>query len=184
MTENMTETNETQTENQKNQKSESQKAGTQAFNDVMPEPNAAGTPSTAVVETSAGLHEEYERLRAERDGYWFETDRLYLEGKYLEAIKAAQAMLDVETRWLGDESSDAVGSRIYLADLYAAAEDWPAAEARLHEAIAIRERQYGPTGYWTNDVRADLEYLAGWTLWRDVRIIVSTFKVLVHERAF
>jgi lipopolysaccharide/colanic/teichoic acid biosynthesis glycosyltransferase len=31
---------------------------------------------------------------------------------------------------------------------------------------------------------ADLEYLRGWSLWRDLWIIVATFKVLVHDKAF
>jgi polysaccharide biosynthesis protein PslA len=31
---------------------------------------------------------------------------------------------------------------------------------------------------------ADLEYLRGWSLWRDVRILVATARVLVHDRAF
>lgn len=33
-------------------------------------------------------------------------------------------------------------------------------------------------------LQADLEYLAGWTLWRDIRIMLATCKVLVHDRAF
>ena len=33
-------------------------------------------------------------------------------------------------------------------------------------------------------LNADLEYLNGWSLWRDVWIILSTFKVLMHDRAF
>ncbi|MEO0061527.1 MAG: hypothetical protein RLZZ08_87 [Pseudomonadota bacterium] len=33
-------------------------------------------------------------------------------------------------------------------------------------------------------LQADLEYLAGWNIWRDARIMVATFKVLVHEQAF
>jgi molecular chaperone GrpE len=88
MTENVTETNETQTENQKNQKSESQKAGAQGFNDVIPESNASGTPSAAVVETSAGLQDECERLRAERDGL---VDRLArLQAEFENARKREQ----------------------------------------------------------------------------------------------
>lgn len=31
---------------------------------------------------------------------------------------------------------------------------------------------------------ADLEYMAGWSLWRDLHIIFATFRVLVHDRAF
>lgn len=33
-------------------------------------------------------------------------------------------------------------------------------------------------------LNADLEYLAGWSLWRDLWIIVATFRVLVHDKAF
>ena len=36
----------------------------------------------------------------------------------------------------------------------------------------------------TNRLQADLEYLSGWTIWRDVRIIFRTFRVLVHSNAF
>ena len=35
-----------------------------------------------------------------------------------------------------------------------------------------------------NRLDADLEYLDGWSPWRDVRIVFATLKVLVHERAF
>lgn len=33
-------------------------------------------------------------------------------------------------------------------------------------------------------LQADLEYLDGWTIWRDVQIMFATFTVLVHDRAF
>ena len=36
----------------------------------------------------------------------------------------------------------------------------------------------------TNRLTSDLEYLSGWTLWRDVKIIINTFRVLVHGNAF
>lgn len=36
----------------------------------------------------------------------------------------------------------------------------------------------------TNRLQADLEYLSGWTIWRDLAIIVATFKVMVHRNAF
>lgn len=36
----------------------------------------------------------------------------------------------------------------------------------------------------TNRLQADLEYLSGWTIWRDIRIIFRTFRVLVHSNAF
>jgi lipopolysaccharide/colanic/teichoic acid biosynthesis glycosyltransferase len=33
-------------------------------------------------------------------------------------------------------------------------------------------------------LQADLEYLAGWSIWRDIRITIATFPVLVHNRAY
>ena len=33
-------------------------------------------------------------------------------------------------------------------------------------------------------LQADLEYLAGWTIWRDMGIVLSTIGVMVHKRAY
>ena len=33
-------------------------------------------------------------------------------------------------------------------------------------------------------LQADLEYVAGWHIWRDIAIILSTFRVMVHDRAY
>lgn len=33
-------------------------------------------------------------------------------------------------------------------------------------------------------LQADLDYLAGWSIWRDVRIILGTFRVLTHRNAY
>lgn len=88
MTENATDTtNETQAAENRNQ--ENPKTGKQAFNDVLPEAPAdapaagrqasGASPSTAVAETATGLHEEYERLRAERDGLIDRLARLQAE---------------------------------------------------------------------------------------------------------
>jgi lipopolysaccharide/colanic/teichoic acid biosynthesis glycosyltransferase len=35
-----------------------------------------------------------------------------------------------------------------------------------------------------NRLQADLEYLEDWTIWRDIKIIVLTFRVLLHRNAF
>jgi exopolysaccharide biosynthesis polyprenyl glycosylphosphotransferase len=35
-----------------------------------------------------------------------------------------------------------------------------------------------------NRLQADLEYLSGWTIWRDLRIIFATFRVMAHRNAF
>jgi exopolysaccharide biosynthesis polyprenyl glycosylphosphotransferase len=36
----------------------------------------------------------------------------------------------------------------------------------------------------TSRLQADLEYIAGWTIWRDFRILAATTLVLAHDRAF
>ena len=35
-----------------------------------------------------------------------------------------------------------------------------------------------------NRLQADLEYLNGWTIWRDISIVISTGRVLIHRNAF
>jgi exopolysaccharide biosynthesis polyprenyl glycosylphosphotransferase len=35
-----------------------------------------------------------------------------------------------------------------------------------------------------NRLTADLEYLAGWTIWRDIQILFSTLKVIIHKNAY
>ena len=36
----------------------------------------------------------------------------------------------------------------------------------------------------TSRLHSDLEYLSGWTIWRDLKIVVATFGVLAHRNAF
>ena len=36
----------------------------------------------------------------------------------------------------------------------------------------------------TNRVQADLEYMVGWSIWRDLRIVVATLKVVLHPNAY
>jgi exopolysaccharide biosynthesis polyprenyl glycosylphosphotransferase len=36
----------------------------------------------------------------------------------------------------------------------------------------------------TNRLQADLDYQSGWSIWRDLRIILSTFRVVTHNNAF
>jgi lipopolysaccharide/colanic/teichoic acid biosynthesis glycosyltransferase len=36
----------------------------------------------------------------------------------------------------------------------------------------------------SNRLQADLEYLDTWSIWRDVKIVVLTFRVLLHRNAF
>ena len=39
-------------------------------------------------------------------------------------------------------------------------------------------------GDLSSRLQADLEYLAGWTIWRDIRISFATLRVMVHDRAY
>ena len=36
----------------------------------------------------------------------------------------------------------------------------------------------------TNRLQADMEYIQGWDIWRDITILVNTFRVVVHRNAF
>jgi molecular chaperone GrpE len=83
MTENATDAR-SETPNMENENADEQTTGASKFNDILPEPPPGAKPvakaaSTAIAETTAGLHEEYERLRAERDGLIDRLARLQAE---------------------------------------------------------------------------------------------------------
>jgi molecular chaperone GrpE len=87
MTENATDAR-SETQKMENENTDEQTTGTSKFNDILPEPPpgakpeakaASGAGSTALAETTAGLHEENERLRAERDGLIDRLARLQAE---------------------------------------------------------------------------------------------------------
>jgi molecular chaperone GrpE len=85
MTENATDAG-SDTQNTENENMEEQKTGAPRFNDILPEPPPGTQPaakaaaaSTAIAETTAGLHEECERLRSERDGLVDRLARLQAE---------------------------------------------------------------------------------------------------------
>lgn len=52
------------------------------------------------------------------------------------------------------------------------------AQVRGLRGATERESQF------TDRLQADLEYLAGWSIWRDIGILFATFRVLVHKNAF
>jgi lipopolysaccharide/colanic/teichoic acid biosynthesis glycosyltransferase len=33
-------------------------------------------------------------------------------------------------------------------------------------------------------LRADLEYINGWTIWRDIIVMLGTFRVVLHHNAY
>lgn len=39
-------------------------------------------------------------------------------------------------------------------------------------------------GALVDRIQSDLEYLANWSIWRDMRILVSTIRVMLHPNAF
>jgi molecular chaperone GrpE len=87
MTENATytsdETRKIETENRENQKNMENRsfndAGSAAAADVRPDEQPSDSPSTAVAETMAGLREDNEQLRAERNGLIDRLARLQAE---------------------------------------------------------------------------------------------------------
>ncbi|WP_216635524.1 sugar transferase [Croceicoccus bisphenolivorans] len=52
------------------------------------------------------------------------------------------------------------------------------AQVRGHRGATEREEQL------SSRLQADLEYLDGWSIWRDLRIVAATARVLVHPQAF
>jgi len=52
------------------------------------------------------------------------------------------------------------------------------AQVRGYRGATLEERDL------TDRLQADLEYLSHWSLWKDIKILMMTFRVLVHQNAF
>ena len=73
--------------------------------------------SSIAADNQLTSEQKQERLD-ERDRYEKEARQLCADGKYDEAIAAAEKMLAVEQEVLGTDGQDAIGSRRYLSTLH------------------------------------------------------------------
>lgn len=106
-------------------------------------------PATAHGQSSAQLEEDQQR-------FYEESLRLDAEGKYAEAIVAAEGMLSAE-RKLAAAPSDAFTSMQYIAELQTVSGDWPAAQAQWADASAWAEKHWGATSWAVADARRGAE---------------------------
>ena len=72
----------------------------------------------------------------ERDRFGEATQQLYADGKYDEAIAAAEKILAIERTVLGSDSPDALGSLAQIASAHEAQEDFAPARKFRDEATA------------------------------------------------
>ncbi len=52
------------------------------------------------------------------------------------------------------------------------------AQIRGFRGATMRERDL------TDRLQADLEYLAEWSIWKDIKILMMTFRVVIHHNAY
>ena len=115
-------------------------------------------PGRAAPEVAAQLRE--------RDRLWEQARKLAGEGKVAEAIAAAESVLAIERRVLGEDHDDVASALDFLADRQAEREDFAAAGRSRRELVALLGRRFG-AGHWqTADARralADLKRVAEMT---------------------
>jgi tetratricopeptide (TPR) repeat protein len=73
-----------------------------------------------------------------------QSDELYKEGKYKEAIPIAEKLLAIRKKELGPEHPDTAQSLNNLALLYQAMGEYAKAEPLLQEALRVRQKVLGP----------------------------------------
>jgi CHAT domain-containing protein/Tfp pilus assembly protein PilF len=98
------------------------------------------------------------KLLAERDRFSEESQKHQLKGESAEAIAAAEKMLDIERKVLGDFNEDVVGSLERLAQLHASRDEFASARRAQQEVVAIRSKLYGEKDWRVTDSRQALEW--------------------------
>jgi tetratricopeptide (TPR) repeat protein len=97
------------------------------------------------------------QLLAERDRFDKESADLEAQGKYTQAIAAAEKMLAIEWRVFGDVADDVAESLARIGRCHLAREDFAAARKALTEGLSIRSKQYGNHDWRVSDARRELQ---------------------------
>jgi tetratricopeptide (TPR) repeat protein/CHAT domain-containing protein len=97
------------------------------------------------------------KLLAERDRFFEESEKLQSQGKFIEAIAAAEKMLAIERKVLGDVNEDVAGSLDRLAELHEAREEFATARQLRQNALATRTKLYGEKDWRVTNSRLALE---------------------------
>jgi tetratricopeptide (TPR) repeat protein/CHAT domain-containing protein len=93
----------------------------------------------------------------ERDRLWNEMQRLRGEGKLVEAVAAAEAVLAIERKVLSADDFDVAISLGVLADLHLERDNFAAARAARQEALQILRKRLGDADWVVTDARLALE---------------------------
>jgi tetratricopeptide (TPR) repeat protein len=116
-------------------------------------PFSLSSPPAAAQAPAAMPAAERAQLETERDKFSEETWRLQSEGKYAEAIVAAEQMLAVERRYLPADEVEIARSLEWLAELQEFLEDWPKAAAHRAERVEWAVNAHGADSAYVSEAR-------------------------------
>ena len=105
--------------------------------------NAAAADPLAVQKTAPLSDADRKTLLSERDRFDRESAALQAKGQYAEAMAAAEKMLAIERRVLGDMSADVAGSLDRIALCHVAREEFAAACKAFQEEVTILAKLHG-----------------------------------------
>src|SRR5262249_55052983 len=104
-----------------------------------------GAPSGGS-DPAPGASDQKQRLQ-ERDRHRQQAEALRKDGKFSDAIAAAQAALAIDREVFGDTHGEMAGALELLAELHGDGDDWEAAKQARQEVLAIRTKLLGE-GHW------------------------------------
>lgn len=96
---------------------------------------------------------------AERDRLWNEALSQLNLGKRQTAAAAAEKVVAIERRLLGNDHAEVANTLIWLARTYTEVDNFLTARKSLEEALAIRNKAYGAKDWRTVDARWELKHL-------------------------
>jgi tetratricopeptide (TPR) repeat protein/CHAT domain-containing protein len=119
--------------------------------------NAAAADPLAVQKTAPLSDADRKTLLSERDRFDRESAALQAKGQYAEAMAAAEKMLAIERRVLGDMSADVAGSLDRIALCHVAREEFAAACKAFQEEVTILAKLHGEKDWHLANARTALK---------------------------
>jgi CHAT domain-containing protein/tetratricopeptide (TPR) repeat protein len=119
--------------------------------------NGAAADPPPERKTAPSSDADRKKLLAERERFSVESWKHESQGKLTEAIAAAEKMLAIERKVLGDFNDDVVDSLVRLAEMHEAREEFAVARQARQDVLAIRTKLYGEKEWRVTDARLALE---------------------------
>jgi CHAT domain-containing protein/Tfp pilus assembly protein PilF len=125
---------------------------------IQPQLNQPAGQPEHQASTIPPVEAERAKLLKQRDEHYDKSHKFHENGKFDEALEAAQKVLALERQIFGPDSDDAARSLSWIGTIHEALEHWDAAHQSRQDGLDMLIRLHGHDSWQVTDARLDLDH--------------------------